>query len=362
MRSIAERLRPLRREIGAHYQKWSLDRKIASLPLQAIVPIEEATDVLLLCSRIARNFDGGVYIKELAFAQELAARGRAFAVSTDPSRLFGKSVAWFLPNHFVSPRLWDYSRQVYEFASGLERQGNHLFCSSDETLYWENKAYMHDRLAELGIPTPRTEVVTADSRGSLAYDFEPMVLKEEHSAGSAGIHYFAKATEARAFVANYRFRPRESLIMQEVVRGATRDLRLTIVGDEMIRSATYWRTKRTATTSSTPWTTTATTYGSVVEHGNVPEPVVRFGVDSLRQLGLRTAGIDLMWVDDDLSGQPLLLELSPYYQPNPPKPERYADWTYNRYKSRPLVADGYFAQQHRVLREIAAKVLDQALY
>jgi hypothetical protein len=59
--------------------------------------------------------------------------------------------------------------------------------------------------------------------------------------------------------------------------------------------------------------------------------------------------------------EPLLLELSPYYQPNPPKPERYEQWTYKKYKEHPLRADGYFERQHRVVREIAGHLLDQGL-
>ena len=85
------------------------------------------------------------------------------------------------------------------------------------------------------------------------------------------------------------------------------------------------------------------------------------GGDVLRELGVRTAGFDFMWRDDDVDGQPLILEFSPLYQPNPPKPRRYDDWSYKRYKSDPYVADGYFAQQHLAFREIAGQVLDQGM-
>ena len=116
----------------------------------------------------------------------------------------------------------------------MERQGNRLFCSSEETAYWENKTNMHRKLAEIGVPTPRTKIVTGENRQSVAFDIEPALIKEEHSAGSSGIHYFATAGDARNFVMNYSFRPTESLIMQEVVAGATKDMRLTMVGDKAI--------------------------------------------------------------------------------------------------------------------------------
>jgi glutathione synthase/RimK-type ligase-like ATP-grasp enzyme len=332
------------------------------MPTEALVPVDETADVLLLCSRLVRGFDPKTYIQELAFAHEMAARQRAFAVSDDPSSLFDKSVVWFLPDDFVTPRLWDYSRQVYEFAVGLERQGNRLFCSSEETMYWENKATMHRKLEENGVPTPYTKVLTGQSWESADFDIEPALIKEEHSAGSSGIHYFSTAAATREFVSRYPFRPTESLIMQEVVHGATKDLRLTMVGDKMIESATFWRVKGADVPSSGEWTTTATKYGSTVHHGDVPESIVPTVADYLRKLRIRTAGIDLMWVDDDVSRGPLLLELSPYYQPNPPAPERYRHRAYGEYKKTPYMKDGYLFQQYLVFRSIAGEVLDQKLF
>jgi glutathione synthase/RimK-type ligase-like ATP-grasp enzyme len=292
----------------------------------------------------------------------MAARNRVFAIADDPSVLFEKSVLWFLPSRFVSPRLWDYSRQVYEFATGLERQGNRLFCSSDEVVYWENKAYMHRRLAECGAPMPRTQILTTESWFAAKFDIEPVLIKEEHAAGSSGVHHFARTTEARAFVQNYAFRPTESLLMQEVVPGATRDMRLTIVGDTIIRSASFWRIKSAEALASPQWRTTATRYGSRVDHGNIPESAVPLAVKCLRDLGIRMAGIDMIWIDDDVSRTPLILEISPYYQPNPPKPARYEHWSYKRYKQKPFIKEGYFSQQYMVFREIAGQVLDQGLF
>ncbi len=359
---VVDKLRPFWRRASDTYRKWSIDRDIPPLPAEAIVPLDATPDVLLLCSRLVPYFGPQIYLAELAFAHEMAARNRVFAVADDPSALFDKSILWFLPNYLVSPRLWDYSRQVYDFSVGLERQGNRLFCSSDETIYWENKAYMYRKLDEIGAPTPRTTTLTAENWRSVEFDLEPVLIKEEHSAGSAGLHYFARAGDAHEFVRNYPFRPVESLLMQDVVRGATRDMRLTMVGDAMIRSASFWRIKKEEALSKRGWTTTATTYGSVVDHGNIPERLVPVAGEYLRKLGLRTAGIDMMWVDDDLSQNPLILELSPYYQPNPPKPLRYQHWSYKQYKQKPYIKEGYFSQQYLVFREISAQILDQGLF
>jgi glutathione synthase/RimK-type ligase-like ATP-grasp enzyme len=345
----------------ARHIRW-IARNVAPFPAEAIVPLDRADNVLLLCSRIAADFDVKVRLQELAFAHELAARNRKFAVTDAPQVIFDKSVVWFLPNSFVSPPLWDYSRQAREFATGLERQGNRLLCSSAEVALWENKATMHAKFREAAVPTPATTILSEETWGDAEFDIEPVLLKEEHSAGSEGIHYFATAREARDFVQRYRFRPSENLIMQELVRGATRDLRVTMVGDRMIPSATFWRRKSREALAGPTWTTTASKYGSTIEHRDVPESVGPVVAGYLRALELRVAGVDLMWVDDDFSRPPLVLEVSPYFQPNPPKPERYAKATYKEYKARPYAKEGYLLQQYGVFREMAAQVLDQRLF
>jgi hypothetical protein len=354
-------LQSARTALGPPVRRWTLSRRVGAFPSEATVPLDLAEEALLLCSRLTPDFQPQLHVAELAFAHELAERGRSFAVSNRPDRLFGKSVVWFLPNDFVRPRLWDYSRQVQDFATGLERQGNILFSSSHELMFWENKAHMQRELERIGVATPPTRLLTSENWSEIDFDLEPVLLKEEHSAGSAGVHYFPNAGAARRFVAGYRFRRGETLLMQELVHGATRDLRVTMVGDVVIESATFWREKSAGAARADVWTTTATKYHSVVRHADVPPAVGPLVAECLRKLRLRSAGVDLIWVDDDVDGDALLLELSPYYQPNPPKPQRYADLEYNEYKSRPYTAEGYLSQQYHVFRDIARAVLDQGL-
>jgi hypothetical protein len=326
------------------------------------VALDNADDVLLQRSRSPWWFSPGAYAQEVAFAHELAARGRTFAVTDRPDLLVGKSVVWFMPEQLIEPRLWNYSRQVHEFACGLESQGNRLFCSASETAYWENKAHMHRRLAEIGAPTPKTRILSAADWEAADFDIEPVLIKQEHSAGSAGLFHFSTAEEARAFVSRYDFRPQESLIMQEVVPGATRDLRVTMAGNKAIGSATYWRTKAPEAVASSTWTSTATSYGSAVEHEGIPDAAESFCAKILAKLGVRTAGVDLIWTNDDLSQDPLILEFSPYYQPNPPIPARYANLTYKEFKNDWAAEEGYLASQYLTFREIASAILDQDLF
>lgn len=349
----------LRRNVLDRWLSASLG--IPALPTDALIPLRDASDVLLICSGYLSRVHLQTYVQELAFAHELAAAGRPFAIAEDGRQLFGKNVAWFLPGPFVQPRLWDYSRQARDFALQLEDQGNRLFCSAAETSFWENKGYMHRRLAEVGAPTPRSRILTSETRHELELDRVPVLVKEEHSASSEGIHYFDSPDMARAFVDSYPFRPQENLIVQDVVRGATRDLRLTVVGNRVVETASYWRIKSAEALASPTWTPTATRYNSRVHHGDVPA-TAQAAIDALARLDVRTAGMDLMWPDDDVTGTPLILELSPYYQPNPPKPARYANRTYKAFKERPYLRDGYLMGQYRIFRKIAFYLFEQGLF
>lgn len=337
-------------------------RRIPALPLDCVVPLEEATDVLVLCSDSIWESNPQTYAQESAFAFEMTRRGRKFALAEEPDAVFDKNVMWFLPWMLVRPRLWDYSLQAQQFVEGLERQGNRVFCSSNEMAFWENKVHMHACLDRIEAATPPTQILSAGSWESADFSVEPVLIKIEHSSGSQGIFHFATGAQARQFVAGYDFKPTESLIMQQVVPGATRDMRLTIVGDAAIVGATYWRTKSEEALAREEWTTTATTYQSRVTHELPPAEVVESVADVLRQLDVRTAGVDLMWVNDDLQEPPLILEFSPYYQANPPKPERYAGVSYKTFKNKWWAKEGYLEQQYHVFREIAGQILDQGLF
>src|SRR4051812_7836984 len=164
----------VKRKVAGRYLKWGIDRKLPGMPTQAIVPLDETETVLLLCSRYGPGFENEIYVAELAYATALAEAERTFAITEEPGDVFDKAVIWFVPDkRFVFPRLWDYSRQVYQFAVGMESQGNRPLCSADETLFWENKAHMHRRLADIGAPTPRTEILTAEGWQSSGFDLEP---------------------------------------------------------------------------------------------------------------------------------------------------------------------------------------------
>lgn len=295
-------------------------------------------------------------------AQVLRAKGETYALTSNPSEVFGKKVYWSSPSvrGFISPKLWNYSVQLFDFIKGLEEQGNDVFCSSSEILFWENKGYMHRKFDEHQVPTPRTVLLTELNWKSVQILDGPIVIKEEHSAGSAGIHYFDEGKESRDFLESFEWHPGETLICQSVVRGATKDLRLTLVAGRVVPEGTYWRVKDPA--ASGKWTTTASTYNSSVQHDDIPNSIVEQVGRILNVLRLRTAGVDIMWENDDLNGTPLILEVSPMYQPNPPKPKRYDSLTYKQYKKRLFGPETYLDLQFQTFKKINGIVVESGYF
>lgn len=338
-----------------------LARGREGIPPGALSPLSAAEYVVLRFSSTHLGVDLESCFAERAMVLELLAAGKKVAVSADPAEIFGKRVYWHPPHGLIFPRLWDYSRQCFEFAAGLEAQGNSLFVSSEEIRFWENKAYMHERFANAGIPTPLTTLVNSSNWDSCPLPPPPLLFKEEHSAGSTGIHFLASHGEARAFAAAYRWAPGGSLIAQHVVDGSTRDLRVTMVGSMLIADASFWRIKAPAAPGAA-WTTTASKYNSSILHGDLPAGIREIAAAHMDRLGLRTAGLDFMFEGDDVRTRPLLLELSPVYQPNPVKPQRYAGLTYKQYKRRRLGKDLYLAAQFDVYRLISREVVRQGLW
>ena len=79
-----------------------------------------------------------------------------------------------------------------------------------------------------------------------------------------------------------------------------RDLRVTIVGDEIVHF--YWRIN-----NSKDWRPTSTGHGSSVDFVNFPEKWRNFIINEFKKLDLVTGALDIAWENDDLNNEPLIL-------------------------------------------------------
>ncbi|HCW05853.1 MAG TPA: hypothetical protein DGG95_00615, partial [Cytophagales bacterium] len=84
-----------------------------------------------------------------------------------------------------------------------------------------------------------------------------------------------------------------------------------------------------------------TSHGSGVDFESFPEQWREFIIDQFKRLNLTTGAFDIAWRNDDLSTQPLILEVSPNYQPNPKVDLSKMKYTYGEYKKKLLFKNSY---------------------
>ena len=296
-------------------------------------------------------------LKDLALVVGLARAGVPFRIVTGRKihEVEGATVVWTI--HPYNPdRNPNYAEGMLGAVRRIEDAGNTLLPSSEEAQWWENKVYMHQRFDELGVPSPRTVVDRPGGDLSLrcADGTElgfPLLVKEPHSQGSAGLHKVATIEDLRRLRAEMLRRGESELLLQELI-DMGRDLRVTLVGDRVVHH--YFRIN-----TSDEWQPTSTRRGSQVDFVTFPEKWRQQIVDVFRSTGMRTGAFDICWRGDDLDTEPLFLEVSPSYTPNPPPPPAFADRPYYQFKKQLTGPDSFGSAFVRIVFDIQAQVLDE---
>ena len=243
----------------------------------------------------------------------------------------------------------DYSAGLVEALRAIEARGNTLYPSADEAEWWENKVFMHRRFDELGVNCPATVLDrVADDLHVEKFDF-PLLVKEPHSQGSAGLHKVDSAEALRRLRAEFRAQGEPEVLIQELL-DMSRDLRVTMVGDQIVHH--YFRINTTE-----EWQPTSTRRGSLVDFETFPEQWREHIVEVFGRLGLRTGAFDICWQGDDLDTEPIFLEVSPAYTPNPPPSPPFADQPYYAFKKQLTGPDSFGTAFVRTVFEIQRLVV-----
>ena len=234
-------------------------------------------------------------------------------------------------------RLTNYSASLITALRELESQGNRLFPSADEAEYWENKVYMHQRFDELGINCPPTVAIDHDSDldavlARAPFGF-PMLVKEPHSNNSKGIHKIDDRAALESVRSELAARGNHELLLQGLI-DMRRDLRVTMIGGEVVHH--YWRINE-----SDEWMPTTTRKGSSVDFVTFPEQWRSTIEKAMASLELRNGAFDVCWEGDDLDTEPIFLEVSPSYSPNPTPPASFANRPYSDFKANLFGADSF---------------------
>jgi glutathione synthase/RimK-type ligase-like ATP-grasp enzyme len=216
---------------------------------------------------------------------------------------------------------------ISQLVQAAERNNNKVLLSSYEILFWENKEFMHDQFESLNIRTPKTIIFdTLVTHVGNEYKF-PLLVKELHSHASLGVHKCNSEEELNALITflNPGKQPLK-IIIQELLN-IKKDLRVILCGDEIVLH--YWRINK-----GTDWKPTSTSHGSDVDFINFPEKWRSYIIENFKKLNLTTGAFDIAWQDDDLNKEPYFLEVSPFYQPNPPLDITNKSFSYGQFKKR----------------------------
>lgn len=238
----------------------------------------------------------------------------------------------------------------------LEEQGNKVYPSYHDVLYWENKIFMYTKFMELGIHAPRTKFYTDFNTLISEEATYPFLIKVPHSSGSYGLFNITDAEYLRKVASDPIIKSNKYYIVQERLN-ITMDMRVIMVGDEILHF--YWRKNN----DKTKWRTTSTSAGSSVDFEFFPEQWRQYIIDAFKKTGLTTGAFDVGWQNDDLATEPYFFEVSPSYDINPRTTNQAHLNNYGAYKKELLFKNSfdrmYVEQTHAIKSKAVALFFKQ---
>jgi hypothetical protein len=262
---------------------------------------------------------------------------------------YKKNIFYNMSIQFNSHGFHNYSAAMTAILKQIEQQNNRLFPSTEEAEWWENKAFMHQKFTELGISQPETQIVKKEAAINYADIEYPILLKEVHSCSSLGVHKAQNEVQLRQLIAAQYAKGATVFLLQKLI-DMRRDLRVIFVGDEIVLH--YWRINQ-----GKDWRPTSTGHGSTVDFDYFPEQWRTFITEQFKRLNLRTGAFDIAWQGDDLSTTPLMLEISPSYQPNPKPNDTMKHLPYAIYKKKYIGKGNYHSAYIKIVFEIKKQLV-----
>lgn len=261
-------------------------------------------------------------IKDVSMFQHFLNQGKSVSTYTDISKV-PPSIKLLISN---ADRMYqgdsNYTKNFQAAIKNMAEKYSDIFPNIQESMLWENKIHMHQEFERLGIVSPETHIIFHnDDINDFIEKINPCeyIIKEVHSSSSNGIYKIADSD----FLKNYHNGAKEPYLIQQRIN-MSKDLRVIFVGEKVVHY--YWRINKTK-----EWMPTSTSNGSRVDFEHYPTNHTDRIHDVIRKLNIRTGAFDICWENDDILTEPIILEVSPFYQPNP-KPlskeqaENYGKW------------------------------------
>jgi hypothetical protein len=275
-------------------------------------------------------------------------------VKKDIGRFDNKHIIYFGSDSYNTFGFYNYINSLINISENLELQNNKVYPSSHEVKFWENKGFMHEYFEDISIRSPKTIVRNTDVFAPEDITDYPILLKDEHSCSGKGVHKISCESDLKTLVYDERFLLLNNKIVIQDLLNIRRDLRVILVGKEIVLF--YWRINL-----SDEWKPTSTGYGSKVDFGNFPEQWRSWIVDSFDKLGFVTGAFDVAWDNDDLNSEPYILEVSPFYQPNPIPNNQKDLVNYGNWKKSSRFLNSYQVAMVKIMFEIRGKFIKELL-
>ena len=273
---------------------------------------------------------GNDLLNDLALIQSFISEGLSFKIKYGPKigDLSKKNIFYTISRWFNIYNLSNHSSTMLNVISELTKQNNILFPSLEEAKYWENKSHMHIKFNELNINSPKTWIIKNNKELTNIIDDVkfPCLIKECNSSGSAGIYKVHNYSELDNLIKSKNNEGEYEILVQSLIN-MKKDLRVIFVDKEIVLH--YWRINE-----EKEWKPTSTGFGSKVDFDSFPDFWLDEILKIIRSLNLRTGAFDICWDDDDTSNTPIILEVSPSYQPNPKLPLKWRNIKYSQFKSK----------------------------
>jgi glutathione synthase/RimK-type ligase-like ATP-grasp enzyme len=277
------------------------------------------------------------FIDYMGIINALSNNGKKFNISiTNKIGQFSKKNIYIRYSRGLDPfEFSNYTQTLHFVCQQLEEQRCVVHPGSSEVLYWENKGFMTQKFFDLNISTPKTFLISNPSEFNTIDLTYPFLIKEEHSSSSDGLHKISVKEDLDKFFAENDYFSRNKFLIAQELLNMRRDLRVILVGDKVVHY--YWRINR-----SDKWRPTASSFGNDIDFGSFPEQWRGFIIEQFKRFNITTGAFDIAWRNDDLSTLPLILEVSPNYQPNPSVDLSKSKLSYSQFKSKLLLRNSYY--------------------
>jgi glutathione synthase/RimK-type ligase-like ATP-grasp enzyme len=287
----------------------------------------------------------GQLVTDIALINSLIKLDKEFRIvfSREIGNISNSNIFFNLRDDYNFFKFENYVHVLDHLTLQLEDQNNKLLYTNWEISFWENKIHMHNVFDELHISTPQTRLIKSFEEAEQLEMKFPFLMKKPHSCSANGIFEIRDINHLVNEMSKLNISERrEGVLVQDLIE-MRRDLRVILVGDEIVLH--YWRINM-----DKDWKPTSTGFGSVVDFDNFPEQWRSHIIETFKKLNLKTGAFDITWQNDDLMGTPLYLEVSPAYMPNPRN--FFKDEPYSKFKSDLRLNNSYESEYVKIVYKI----------